>query len=134
MHLCEYLMHAWLDFLTKLQNFTSFTYSRSASKKYKILDAVVLNELLEANTNVGSYPIEEYKNPSLLVILYCLTTTTTWHFHYLYVLLRENHKIKAVWFTTSHKYCNPTCKVCHLISWNTIPDQILLQKILFVNQ
>ena len=114
MHLGEYLMHAWLDFLTKLQKFTSFAHSWSASKEYKILDDVVLDKLLAANTNTGSHQIEEYKNSSLVVILHSLNTTTMWHFHYLYVLLRENHKINAVCFPSFHNGCNPTCKVWHM--------------------
>ena len=48
-------MHAWLDFLTKLQKFTCFAYSWSTSGEYKILDAVVSDELLAANANAGSY-------------------------------------------------------------------------------
>ena len=65
---CTFGKHVpWLDFFTKLQKFTSFAYSWSTSEEYKILDAVVSNELLaaNANANVGSYQIKEYKNSSL---------------------------------------------------------------------
>ena len=76
-------MHAWLGFFTKLQKFTSFAYSYwRNSEEYKILDAVVPDEVLAAYANVSSYQIEEYKNKILVVILHYLNTTTR-HFHYL---------------------------------------------------
>ena len=61
--------------------FTSFTYSWSISdsEEYKILDAVVPDELLAANANVGSYQIKEYNISSLVVILHCLNGTAMWH-------------------------------------------------------
>ena len=68
-------------------------------KEYKILDAVVPDKLLTANTSDGSYHIEEYKNSSLVVILRCLNTTTMGHFHYSNERLWKNHKIKAVCFS-----------------------------------
>ena len=105
-------MHSWLDFLTKLQKFPSFAYSWSTCEAYKILDAVCCAwRILAANTNAGSCQIGEYKNSSLVVILHCLNTTTTWHFHYLYVLFRGNHKINAVCFPLFHNGCNPAYKV-----------------------
>ena len=67
-------MHVWLDFLTKLQKFTSFAYSWSTSE-YKILDSLVPDELLAVNTNAGPYQIE-YKDSSLVVILRCLKFST----------------------------------------------------------
>ena len=91
----------------------SFAYSWSTSEVevYRILDAIVPDKLLAANTNAGSYQIEEYKNSSLVVILHGLHITTTWHFHNLYVLLRENHKINVICFPSFHNGCNPACKV-----------------------
>ena len=71
-------MYAWLDFFTKLKKFPSSAYSYwSKSKEYKILDAVVPDELLAANANAGSYQIEKYKNKGLVVILHCLNTATS---------------------------------------------------------
>ena len=67
-------MHVWLDFLTKLQKISPFAYSWSTSEEYKILDAVVPDELLAVTKSAGSYQIEEYKNPSLVVILHCLNS------------------------------------------------------------
>ena len=40
-------------------------------------------------------------------------TATTWHFHYLYVLLRENHNISAVCFPSFYNGWNPACEVWH---------------------
>ena len=61
--------------------FTSFAYSWSISysEEYKILDAVVPDELLAANANAGSYQIKEYNISSSVVILHCLNGTTSWH-------------------------------------------------------
>ena len=58
----EYLMHAWLDFVPKLQKYTSFGYSWSTSEECKILDAVVPGRLLAANASAVAYQMEEYKN------------------------------------------------------------------------
>ena len=78
---------------------------------------VVPDELLAANANAGSYPIEKYQNSNiknLVEILHFLKTTTTWHFHYLYILLRENHKINAIFSPSFHDNgCNPACKIWH---------------------
>ena len=54
-HPGEYFIHAWLDFLTKLQKFTSLAYSWSTREEYKILDGAVPDELLAVNANAGSY-------------------------------------------------------------------------------
>ena len=40
-HLGEYFVHAWLDFVTKLQKHTPLAYSWSTSEEYKKLDAVL---------------------------------------------------------------------------------------------
>ena len=55
--------------------------SWSTSEEYKILEAVVPNELLVVNPNAGPYQIEKYKNSSLVVILHCLNSFQ----HYNYV-------------------------------------------------
>ena len=73
----ETVKYIWVNFLhmfhwkfiTKLQKSTSFAYSWSNSKEYKILDAIVPNEMLVVNGNTGSYEIDEY---SLVVI--CLNS------------------------------------------------------------
>ena len=119
-------MHAWLDFLTSRNNFTPFAYSWSTSEEYKKSDAVVPDELLAANANAGSYHTEEYKNSSLVVILHCLNTANTWNFHYLYVLLRENHKINAVRFPSFHNGYNPSCKVWRRLRTGEYPSQQFL--------
>ena len=75
-------MHAWLDFVTELQKYTSFTYSWSTSEKCKNLDAVMPDQLLAANTDAVAYQMEEYKNPDLFVIGTAFNTTTTWRFYY----------------------------------------------------
>ena len=90
--------------------FNSFAYSWLTSEEYKNLDAVVPDELLATNANIGSYQVEEYKNSSLVIILHYLNKTTTWYFHYLYVLLRVNHEINAVCFLSFHNGCNPSLK------------------------
>ena len=97
-------MHAWLDFLTNLQKFTSFAYSWSTSEEYLILGAAVHGELY---SNDCSYQIEKYKNSRLVVILHCLNSFQHNNYvavHYLYVLLRENHKINAVCFPSFHNW------------------------------
>ena len=78
-------MHFCLDFLTKLQNKNRFPLHTAdpTNTEYKVLDAVVPDQLLTVNANTSSYQIEEYKNSSLVVILHCLNTKTTLHFHYL---------------------------------------------------
>ena len=67
-------MHVWLDFVATLQEYTSFAYSWSTSEECKNLDAVVLDQLLETNTNAIAYHMEEYKNSGLVVILHCLNS------------------------------------------------------------
>ena len=55
--------------------------------------------LLAANADFVVYQIKEYKNSSLVVILHCLNIFKPNNyvaFSRLYVLLRENHKINAV--------------------------------------
>ena len=43
MHLGEYLMHAWLDLVTKLQKYTPFAYSWSTSEECKKWDVVFIS-------------------------------------------------------------------------------------------
>ena len=71
-------MPDWIFSKNYRNKFTSFAYSWSTSEEYKILDAVVPNELLAASANTSSYQIEEHKNSSLVVILHCLNTKTTY--------------------------------------------------------
>ena len=103
-----YMRH-WIFLQNCWNKFTSLAYRWSSSGEYKNLYYVVPDELLAANANAGSYHIEEYKNSSLVVILLCLNPTTTWHFHYLYVLLRENQQINAVCFPSFQNGCNLAC-------------------------
>ena len=51
----EYLMHAWLYFVTKLQIYTFFAYSWSTSEDSKNLDAVMPEQLLAASANAVPY-------------------------------------------------------------------------------
>ena len=60
-----------MDFVTKLQKYTSFAYSWSTSD-CKILDDVLPKQLFAANIGNVAYQIEEYKNSGLIVILDCL--------------------------------------------------------------
>ena len=69
-----------LDFVTKLQKYTFFAYSWSTSKECKVLDAVVPDQLLAANTDAVAYQMEEHKNSGLVVILHCLSSFQ--HNHY----------------------------------------------------
>ena len=101
----------WIFSQNCRNKFPFFACSCSTSEEYKVLDSAVPNELLAANANASSYQIKEYKNSSLDVILHCFNTTTTWHFHYFYVLLMGNHKINPVCFPSFHSGCNPACKV-----------------------
>ena len=106
-------MHGWLDFVTKLQKYTSFAYSWTTSEECKNLNAVVPDQLLAVNTNAIAYRMEEYKNLCLLVILHCLNSfqhSNYAGFSLLYVLLRENQKINAVCFPSFHSTCNQACK------------------------
>ena len=98
-------MHAWLDLVTKLQKYTSSAYIWSTSEECKILDTVVADQLLAASANTVAYQMEEYKNPSLVVILHCLNSfqhKNYMAFSLLYVFLRGNHKINAVCFLSFH--------------------------------
>ena len=68
-------MHAWLDFETKLQKYTSFAYSWSTSAgPRKNLDAVVPDQFLAAISDTVAYQMEEYKNSGLVAILHCLNS------------------------------------------------------------
>ena len=87
-------MHTWLDFVTKLQRYTSFAYCWSTSEECKNFDAVVLDQLLPANTNTIAYQMEKYKNSGLFVILHCLNSfqyNNYMTFSLLYVLLTEKN-------------------------------------------
>ena len=67
-------MHAWLDFVTKLQKYFSFANSWSTnSNKCKNLDAIVPDQLLATNAYTVAYQMEE-KNSGLVVILHCLNS------------------------------------------------------------
>ena len=86
-------MHAWLDFVIKLQKYTSLAYSSWTSGNAKTWDAVVPDQLLAANANVIAYQMEEYKNSDFVVILLCFNSfqhKNYMAFSLLYVLLREN--------------------------------------------
>ena len=52
------MVHAWLDFVTKLQKYTSFAYCWSTSEECKNLDAVVPYQLLPANADAIAYHME----------------------------------------------------------------------------
>ena len=67
-------MHAWLDFVTRLQVYTSFAYSWSTSKEYKSSDAVMPNQLLAADNDAVAYQMEQYKNLGLVIIFHCLNS------------------------------------------------------------
>ena len=100
-HLGKYLMHAWLDFVTKLQKYTSSANIWSTSEECKNLYAVV-------------YQTEEYKYSSFVVILHCLNIFKPNNyvaFSLLYAFLRGNYKINAVGFPSFRNGCNPACKV-----------------------
>ena len=108
-------MYAWLDFVTKLQKYTSFAYSWLNSIYSKNLDAIVPDQLLAAiaDTDAVAYQIEKYKKFRFGCDLHCLNSFQ--HNNYvalslLYVLLRENHKINAVYFSLFDNGCNPSCK------------------------
>ena len=94
----EYLMHAWLDFATKLQKYTSFTHSWSTSKECKILDAVASHQLFPANADAVAYKIEVYKNSGLVVILQFSTQQLRGIFTII-CAAKENRKINALWFS-----------------------------------
>ena len=70
-----------------------FAYNRSTSKECK-------NQLLAANVNpVVAYQMEGYRNSGFVVILHYLNSfqhSNYLAFSLLYVLLRENHMINAV--------------------------------------
>ena len=125
-HLGEYLMHAWLDFSQTAEIHFLCIQLLINSEEYKILDAVVPDELHAANVNAGSYQMEEYKNKSLVLILHCLNTTTTQHFHYLYVLPRKSHKINAVCFPSFHNGCKPAYKVWRRLRTGELPPLTLV--------
>ena len=48
-------------FSQNCRNLPFFAYSWTTSEEYKILDAVVPDELLAANANANSYQIEKFK-------------------------------------------------------------------------
>ena len=53
-------MNAWLDFVTKLQKYTSFALSWSTSEACRNLDIVVPNQMLVENVDAVDYKIEEF--------------------------------------------------------------------------
>ena len=53
-------MNAWLDFVTKLQKYTSFALSWSTSEECRNLDIVVPNQMLAENVDAVDYKIEEF--------------------------------------------------------------------------
>ena len=55
-------MHAWLDFVTKLQKYTFSAYSWSTTKDCKNLDTIEPDQLVAANADNIAYQMEEYKN------------------------------------------------------------------------
>ena len=70
----------WI-FSQKCRNSLSLlTADQLTSEKYKMLDAIVPDELLAANASAGFYQTEEYENSSFVAILPCLNTATAWHF------------------------------------------------------
>ena len=90
-HLGEYLIHAWVGFVTNLQKYTSFPNSWSNSKEYKNLDAVVHDQLLAANANTIAF---RWKNIILVWLWFCIVwtvfnTTIAWHFHHYIYGLRK---------------------------------------------
>ena len=56
MHLGKYMVHAWLDLVTKMQKYTSFPYSRSTSEECKKWDAVCIS-----NRGSGIDRMERYQ-------------------------------------------------------------------------
>ena len=104
-------MHAWLDFITKLEKYTSFAYSWSTREEWKNLDAVVPDQLLAANAYAVAYQMENYKTSGFVVILHCLDSfqhNNNVVFSLLDVLLRKIHKILHPSF---HNGGNPACKM-----------------------
>ena len=67
-------MHAWLDFVTKPQKYTSLAYSWSTSEECKNVDAVVPDQFLAVNADAVAYQMEEYKNSGLVVNLHCFNS------------------------------------------------------------
>ena len=106
-------MHAWLDFITKLQQFTSFAFSWSPSEESKNLDAAVPDQVLAANAEAVAYQMEKDKNSGLVVIFWIVfNTRSTWHFHYyIYGLGKQQDNCIAVCFPSFHNRCNPTYTV-----------------------
>ena len=79
------------------------------------------NQLLEANTNIIAYQMEEYKNWDLVKIFSLFEHFSIQELRDIFTILciyclgRENHKINAVCFPSFHNGCNPACKVwCRL--------------------
>ena len=67
-------MHAWLDFITKLQKYTSFAFSWSPNDEGKNLDAAVPDQVLATNPEAVAYQMEKDKISGLVVILHCLNS------------------------------------------------------------
>ena len=85
-------MHTWLDFITKLQKYTSFAFSWLPNEECKNLDAVVPDQVLAANDEAVAYQMEKDKNSGLVVILHCLNSfqhNKYVAFSLLYVWLRK---------------------------------------------
>ena len=109
-------MHPWLDFFRKLQKLTSFGYNWSTSKEYKILDAVMLcptNCLQSMPKPQHRFHRRLYTKVQVWLWFYIVRTVfiATTMCHFLYVLLRENHKINAVCFPSFHNGCSPEFKL-----------------------
>ena len=78
-----YMFH-WI-FSKSYRNSLPLHKAGSTRKECKIVDAVVLDELLAVNANTVSYQIEEYKNSSFIVILHSLNSFQ--HYNYVAFLL-----------------------------------------------
>ena len=99
----------WILSKKKCRNTFPLRTVDQLARSAKSLEAVVPNQLLAANADAVAYQMEEYKNSGLVVILHCLNSFqynnyVKWSL--LYVLLRENHRINAVSFPSSHNGCN----------------------------
>ena len=119
-------MNAWLDFDTKLQKYTSFTYSswRTSSEKLKTL--LCPTNYLQPTLKPLLTRWKNIKIQTLAVIFHCLNSFQYKNyvaFSLLYALPRENHKINAICFPSFNNGCNPACKV-----WRRLPTREFSKK------
>ena len=109
-------MYTWLDFVTKLQKYTSFLHTAVEQLRVQKLKTLLCPTkcLHAANTNAIAYQMEEYNNSSLVMILHCLNS-----FQHKNYMEWENHLINYLMLFVSGT---------HILSNRSSPPKVPFKK------